>query len=151
MTDRSDQMKRPKVGVSLLVIREFDGVPYVLLGQRKGSHGEGEWGTPGGHQEFGERYEVTGLSELAEECGTDIKVTYPRYLCTSNLTAYTSIGKHYTDVGFVSHWLAGDPKLMEPEKCTGWLWHPIDQLPTPLFAAVGNLVTAFRTGQPYFA
>lgn len=148
--NRPDEKKRPKVGVSLLVVREFDGDPYVLLGQRKGSHGEGEWGTPGGHQEFGERYETTALSELAEECGPDLKVTHPRYLCTSNLTAYTSIGKHYTDVGFVSHWLSGNPELMEPEKCLGWSWQPMDKLPDPLFAAVENLVIAFRTGQPYF-
>jgi 8-oxo-dGTP diphosphatase len=40
---------------------------------------------------------------------------------------------------------------MEPEKCTGWTWHPIDRLPTPLFAPVENLVIAYHTGQPYFA
>lgn len=150
MTDRSDQMKRPKVGVSLLVIREFGGVPHVLLGRRRGSHGEGEWSTPGGHQEFGERYEITALSELKEECGDDIEVTWPRFLCVTNLTAYTDQGKHYTDMGFVSYWLMGDPKVMEPDKCDEWLWHPLNTLPTPLFATINNLVTAFRTGQPYF-
>lgn len=149
--ERFDEKKRPKVGVSLLVVREFDGKPHVLLGQRKGSHGEGEWGTPGGHQEFGENCETTALCELVEECGPDIKVSHPRYLCTSNLTAYTDLGKHYLDVAFVSHWISGDPKLMEPEECTGWLWHPMDSLPTPLFAVVENLAIAFRTGQPYFA
>lgn len=148
---RDDDKKRPKVGVSFLVVREFDGKAHVLLGQRKGSHGEGQWGTPGGHQEFGEDYETTALSELLEECGPGIKVTYPRYLCTTNLTAYTLEGKHYTDVGFASYWVSGEPQVMEPEKCLGWEWHPIDKLPTPLFAPVENLVISYHTGQPYFA
>lgn len=150
MTERSDETKRPKVGVTLLVVREFSGTPYILLGQRKGSHGEGEWSTPGGHQEFGESYEATALSELREECGHDIEITYPRYLCTTNLTAYTSVGKHYTDVAFMSYWVGGEPKLMEPDKCLGWEWLPMDDLPTPLFATIKNLITAYRTGQPYF-
>jgi len=54
---KRDESNRPKVGVSLLVVRQFEGRQHVLLGQRRGSHGEGEWGTPGGHQEFGESYE----------------------------------------------------------------------------------------------
>ena len=102
------------------------------------------------HKKRDTRAVERALSELAEECGPDLKVTHPRYLCTSNLTAYTSIGKHYTDVGVVSHWLSGNPELMEPEKCLGWSWQPMDMLPDPLFAAVENLVIAFRTGQPYF-
>lgn len=148
---KRDESNRPKVGVSLLVVRQFDGRQHVLLGQRRGSHGVGEWGTPGGHQEFGESYEETALSELEEECGDEINVTRPRFLCLTNLREYVDQGKHYADVGMVAHWVSGDPRLMEPEKCTGWTWHPIDRLPTPLFAPVENLVIAYHTGQPYFA
>lgn len=148
--NRPDEAKRPKVGVSLLVVRRFDGRAHILLGQRRGSHGKNEWGTPGGHQEFGEGYEETALSELEEECGDEITVTRPDFLCVTNLRAYVDLGKHYTDIGMVSHWISGDPKLMEPEKCLGWSWHPVDQLPAPLFAPVENLVLAWHTGQPYF-
>ena len=147
---RDETAPRPKTGISLLVIRQFEGRLHVLLGQRRGSHGEGEWGTPGGHQEFGETFEESGLSELEEECGDEITVTRPRFLCVTNLRGYLDQGKHYTDIGMVSHWVSGDPKLMEPEKCLGWTWHPIDNLPTPLFEPVENLVIAYHTGQPYF-
>lgn len=140
---------RPKTGISLLVIREFEGSPFVLLGQRHGSHGAGEWGTPGGHLENGEAFEQGALNELTEECGPSLKVTVPRFLCVTNLREY--LPKHYTDIGMVSHWVDGDPQLMEPEKCLGWTWHPIDRLPAPLFAPVRNLVVSYRTGQPYFA
>ncbi len=42
--------KRPKVGLGVLIFK--DG--KVLLGKRKGAHGEGTWCPPGGHLEFGE-------------------------------------------------------------------------------------------------
>lgn len=147
---RDDTAQRPKTGISLLVIRQIDGREHVLLGQRAGSHGADQWGTPGGHQEFGELFEETALNELKEECGDQFEVTYPRFLCVTNLREYLIDGKHYTDIGMVAHWVDGDPMLMEPDKCLGWSWHPIDRLPTPLFAPVENLVLAYHTGQPYF-
>lgn len=148
--DWFDQMKCLKVGVSLLVICEFDGVLYVLLGQCKGFYGEGEWGIFGGYQEFGECYEVIGFSELVEECGIDIKVIYLCYLCILNFMVYIFVGKYYIDVGFVLYWFMGDLKLMELEKCIGWLWYLIDQFFMLLFVVVGNFVIVFCIGQLYF-
>lgn len=140
--------ERPRVGVSLLVVRD----QFVLLGLRKGSHGTDEWGTPGGHQEHGESYEETALRELKEECGGALHVTYPRFLCVTNLRQYISdSGRHYTDVAFVSHWLSGEPELLEPEKCEGWHWCRTDKLPDNQFGAVPNMLQAHRTGRPYFA
>lgn len=146
---RDDSAERPKTGISLLVIREIEGKPNLLLGQRKGSHGAGEFATPGGHLEHGESFEWGALNELTEECGDEIGVTHPRFLCVTNLREY--LPKHYTDIGMLSFWIDGEPWLMEPEKCLGWDWYPVDSLPTPLFASVENLVIAYRTGQPYFA
>lgn len=129
------------VGISLLVVREFDDRPYVLLGQRKGSHGAGEWGTPGGHLEHGETFGQAALGELREECGDEIQVTPPRRLHVINMLDY--LPKHYVDIGMLAFWMSGDPKLMEPDKCLGWLWHPMDSLPDPLFAPVYGLVEAY--------
>ena len=42
--------KQVRVGVGV-IIRKND---QVLLGERKGAHGEGTWAFPGGHLEFGE-------------------------------------------------------------------------------------------------
>jgi 8-oxo-dGTP diphosphatase len=141
---------RPMVGVSVLVVDERDSVspPYVLLGKRHGSHGDGEYGTPGGHMENGERPEETALREFREECGDSPVLGRPRVLCFTNMTGY--LPKHYLDIGVVVPFRGGMPKNMEPDKCEGWEWHRIDQLPTPRFGPVDNLVIAYETGQTYF-
>lgn len=139
---------RPMVGISLLVVDDRDDGIYVLLGKRHGSHGDGQYGTPGGHLENGESYENAALREFREECGTSPLLGRPRFLCVTNLTNY--LPKHYTDIGMVVPFRGGMPKNMEPAKCEGWEWHPIDRLPTPRFGPVDNLITAYETGQVYF-
>ena len=139
------EIRRPMVGVSLLVVKG----DYVLLSQRKGSHGEGQYGSPGGHMENGETFEGAALRELAEECGPYVEVTTPRFLCVANLRDY--LPKHYADIGMVVHWLHGEPELTEPDKAGPWEWHPMARLPCNRFGAVDNMVISYQTGQPYFA
>jgi 8-oxo-dGTP diphosphatase len=45
----------------------------VLLGKRKGSHGEGEYAFPGGHLEYMESFEQCAHRETLEECGVEIE------------------------------------------------------------------------------
>jgi len=61
--------KKPKVGVGVIVIKDNK----VLLGKRKGSHGEGSWCFPGGHLEFNESLENCAKRETLEETGIEIK------------------------------------------------------------------------------
>ena len=49
-------MNRPKVGIS--VVLKYKN--KVLVGKRKGSHGDGTWAFPGGHLEYGETIDVCG-------------------------------------------------------------------------------------------
>ena len=58
----------PKVGVGVIVVR--DG--KVLLGKRRGAHGEGSWSFPGGHLEFNELLEICAKREAKEETGLEI-------------------------------------------------------------------------------
>jgi 8-oxo-dGTP diphosphatase len=139
---------RPMVGISHLIIDESGDDIRVLLGMRRGSLGPGEWGTPGGHMENGESPEEGALRELAEECGPYFRTTRPRVLCFTNLRNY--LPKHYIDIGVISRYRNGTPELMEPDKCGGWQWFPIDALPTPRYGGVDNLIIAYETGQTYF-
>lgn len=118
----------------------------VLLGKRKNSSGAGEFAWPGGHLEFGESFEDCAKRETMEEAG--IKINNVRFLRLMNFK--NSSGKHYADIGLVADWASGDPKTMEPEKCEGWDWYNLDNLPQPLFGPVPSYFESLKTGKNYF-
>jgi len=134
--------RAPKVGVGVMVLK--DG--KVLLGQRIGSHGAGEYAWPGGHLEYMESFEDCARREVREETG--IEIDNVRFLFLSNVKKYRP--KHYVHIGLMADWLAGDPTVEEPDRCLGWGWHDLDSLPTPLFEMCRQSVEAYRSGQAYF-
>lgn len=131
-----------KVGIGVLVFK--DG--KVLLGKRKGSHGVGEYGFPGGHLEFGESYEECIRRECREEIGIEVKDI--KFLCLSSIRQYE--GKHYVDLGFTVNWESGEVKTLEPQKSEGWDWYYLDNLPLPLFGNEQLYFEALKTGQNFF-
>lgn len=131
-----------KVGVGVMIIK--DGL--ILLHQRKGSHGEGEWAFPGGHLEFGESIEECAKRETKEEAGIEIENI--KFLFFENLVKYS--GKHYAHIGVSANLKSGKPKNMEPEKGGEWGWYPIDSLPRPLFGTIEHTLIACITGRNFF-
>ncbi len=122
---------RPKVGVGVLVIDKG----RILLGERLGSHGEGTWSPPGGHLEFGESPEECAARELQEEAGlvaTEIVVQH-----WSN-DIFHEEKKHYITLFAIVKGFEGRVELREPEKCRGWHWFPVGELPQPLFLPLSN-------------
>jgi len=133
-----------KVGIGVALI---DG-PNVLLGQRKGSHGAGEWALPGGHLEYGESFEATARRELAEELGPDVKYGSLSVVSVINLLHY--MPKHYIDIGMVAQYVNGTPFIMEPDKCDGWHWMSIDDVLNKkykIFATVERMLIAYLTNE----
>jgi 8-oxo-dGTP diphosphatase len=135
---------RPKVGIGVLLIKDNK----LLLGKRKGSHGEGEYALPGGHLELGETFEECALRELKEEAGLDIKVKKPKFLCVTNLQRYHP--KHYVDIGMLAQWESGEAEVTEPDKINSWQWYSLNELPSPLFGCTSNYLEAYKTGKYYF-
>lgn len=120
----------PKVGVGLLVFHKGK----LLLGKRKGSHGQGEYAGLGGHLEHGESFEDCAKRETKEECG--IEITNIRFLCLSNIKKYTP--KHYIDVGLIADWESGEARVLEPDRIESWDWYDLDNIPGPLFGPLEN-------------
>lgn len=122
----------PKVGVGMLIVR--DG--KVLMGLRKGAHGEGHWAPSGGHLEFGESVEDCGRREAKEETGIDIgQVNVIGF--TNDI--FSTEGKHYITIycrAFVGKEV--EPKNMEPDKCERWEWLDWDHLPENIFLPIKN-------------
>jgi 8-oxo-dGTP diphosphatase len=135
----------PRVGIGVFIIRNQRD---ILLGRRKGAHGEGEWGLPGGKQELNETVFETAQRELLEECGPALKVDRMRVLCIGDLMHYQP--KHFLDVGIVCTYVAGEPVVMEEDKCYEWKWFSMYQLPSPLFSSVNEYVEAHLWGKLYW-
>ncbi|HSR89280.1 MAG TPA: NUDIX domain-containing protein [Candidatus Udaeobacter sp.] len=132
----------PKVGVGVMIFK--DG--KVLLGKRKNAHGEGAYAWPGGHMEYMESFADCAKRETMEETGMEIENV--RFLRLYNLKEYAP--KHYVDVGLIADWKSGEPKIMEPEKCEGWDWYDMDNLPQPLFSTIPSYIEAYKTGRNFF-
>lgn len=119
-----DDMVRPAVGVGVMVIQKG----MVLLGRRKGSHGEGTYGWPGGGLEFGESLIDAVKREALEEAG--LRVITCELVCVSNVVDY---GRHYLDIEFRAIDFKGEPAVREPQTIESWGWYCLDALPKPLF------------------
>ena len=130
----SEQQKRPGVGVAVIVKR--DG--KVLLGKRNGSHGDGCWQFPGGHLEFGETIEDCARRELQEETGLQAH-SFSVDKSTFTNDVFVSDGKHYITLYAIADKVAGEPEVLEPDKCLCWDWFSWDELPEPLFLPIQNL------------
>ncbi|MBI5390206.1 NUDIX domain-containing protein [Candidatus Woesearchaeota archaeon] len=121
----------PRVGVGVIIRK--DG--RFLIGKRKGSHGGGSWGFPGGHLEMGEDLEACAKRETREEVGIEIK-NLRKATFTNDIF---SAEKHYVTVYIFADYDSGEVSVMEPEKCERWDWFAWDHLPEPLFLTLQNL------------
>ncbi|WIA14295.1 hypothetical protein OEZ85_002829 [Tetradesmus obliquus] len=110
-------MAEQRVGVGIgVIVRRGD---QILLGQRHGSLGEGEWALPGGHLEHGESFEQCAAREVLEETG--ITISDVHFAAAENVVFPT--GQHYVVI-FMQGKAAEDAEavVVEPEKCKGWRW-----------------------------
>ncbi|MCB0091944.1 MAG: NUDIX domain-containing protein [Caldilineaceae bacterium] len=128
------EVVRPYIGIGVIIQRD----KRILLGKRKGAHGEGCWQFPGGHLEFFEEIETCARREVLEETGLHI----------ANLRAgpftndlFVAEGKHYVTLFVLADYVDGEAQVLEPHKCTQWSWFAWADLPSPLFLPIANLQT----------
>ena len=123
----------PRVGVGVIIMRQG----LILLGQRQGSHGAGTRALPGGHLEFGEAVSECAFREVRGETGLELQA-FSAGPCSSDLFE----GKHYVTLFVVAHSSAGEPRILEPEKCSQWQWFRWSELPQPLFQPLATIQDA---------
>ncbi|MFH1284608.1 MAG: NUDIX domain-containing protein [Candidatus Peregrinibacteria bacterium] len=126
--------KRPSTGVSVILIDKDN----ILLGLRKGSHGGGTWGMPGGHIEWGESFHDCAIREIKEELGVLISCSPKPFHVTNDY--FKKEDKQYITVFIVAQIKKGMIENREPNKCLEWKWFNYAKLPKKLFLPVENLV-----------
>jgi 8-oxo-dGTP diphosphatase len=126
-------IRGPYVGVSAVVVR--DG--KVLVGLRRGSHGEGTWAFPGGKVDPGEDPADTVRRELAEETGLLAGHVEP-ITWTSDVMA--DDGLHFVTLHHCAQVTAGEPSVQEPDKVEEWRWVAWEEIPQPVFKATASLL-----------
>jgi 8-oxo-dGTP diphosphatase len=128
------------IAVDVFVVR--DGA--LLMGKRHGGFGAGFWGLPGGHLEKDETVEMAALRELKEETGlTAEKVEFAVVFNNNNRE------EPYIHFAMLASGVTGEPQLLEPDKCAGWQWFDLDDLPNEQTLWVhAPMIKAFKAKQP---
>ena len=141
MTDK----KYPRIGIGIMILNENGD---VLLGLRKGSHGEGEWSFPGGHLEFGKKIFETAKREVKEESGLDVD-QFKLISVADEMRYINSDDKHYVNIGIKAQYQGGEPEVCEPDKCLEWKWFSLENLPDRIFEGTELTINNYKKGKIY--
>src|SRR6266704_3663135 len=117
--------EKAKVGVSVLVKK---GDRILLEKRQHTTHGNGTWGPPSGHIDFGEAQEETG-----------VKIEEVKFRVITN-DVFEQEHKHYITIWFDANYVSGELEVSSPqeESEVGWFsWH---DLPQPLFLPLQHLL-----------
>ena len=128
------EKKQAMVGVSILLKK---GDRILLEKRQHTTHGNGTWGPPSGHIDFGETPEQTAIRETLEETG--VKIGDVKFRVITN-DVFEKEQMHYITLWFDANYVSGEPTVHSPqeESEVGWFsWH---DLPQPLFLPLQNLL-----------
>lgn len=126
------------VGVGALIV---DGEGRIFLAQRgpQAKNERGLWECPGGTVEFGETLTAALQREITEEFGIDIEVGELIDLVDHILP---DEGQHWVSPTYLCRIQRGEPRILEPGKCSAIGWFTLDQIPNALSQITHeNLVT----------
>jgi 8-oxo-dGTP diphosphatase len=116
------------VGVGAMVFNR-DG--RVFLSQRgpRAKNERGCWEFPGGSVEWGEPLTAAIKREFKEEYELEIEVV-------ELLAVFDHIlgeeRQHWVSPTFIARYVAGTPRILEPDKCAAIGWFELSTLPEPL-------------------
>jgi mutator protein MutT len=120
------------VGVGAMI---FNADGELLLAKRglAAKNERGCWECPGGSIEFGETMAEAIKREVREELGVEIILKHQLRAVDHLLP---DEGQHWVTSPFVAKIVPGQaPKILEPHKCDGIAWFPLNALPRPLSVA----------------
>lgn len=127
-----------------------DSVDEVLLQQRAGTgYMDGHWvGGATGHVDPGETAVRAAVREAMEEIGVTLRQEDLSLMTVMQRTDGTNepIAQRVDWFWMARVW-SGEPRIVEPHKCVGLEWFPLDQLPNPMPAYERAVLERFARGQ----
>ncbi len=145
--------EKMRVGVGITVVNTKG---QILLGKRKGGYQAGLYAVPAGHVNLGESEGIleAAVRELREETGFRISRKSFNLISLSTFTD-SQKERSYINFDFVVLGASKEPKLKEPEKCEGWEWFDLNELPpqknfhTPALLAIKAYKRWKKSGRVY--
>ena len=112
------------VGVGAII---FDQKGRIFLAKRgvKSRNEAGKWECPGGALEFGDSFEKTLKREMKEEYGIEIEVKEFLDVCNHIIPEEK---QHWVSPSFLCRVRLGEPRILEPQKCSVIGWFTIDEI-----------------------
>ncbi|HXS15333.1 MAG TPA: NUDIX domain-containing protein [Candidatus Saccharimonadales bacterium] len=110
--------------IGVVVVITHPQTNKILLGKRKNAYMAGHYGLPGGRVEIEETTETSAIREVLEE--TNLKVSNLEYIGVVRELQDTYNFIHF---GMETSSFSGELQNAEPEKCEGWEWFAVDELP----------------------
>ena len=113
------------VGVGAII---SNGAGEVFLAKRgKETRNEtGKWEFPGGGVEFNETLAQALVREVREEYGFDIEVLELLDVVDHIIPAEK---QHWVSPSFLCRVKSGEPRILEPHKCSAIGWFTLDRIP----------------------
>jgi mutator protein MutT len=129
------------VGVGAILLDESG---RVFLAERgpDAKNERGAWEFPGGSVEYGETLAGALRREMREEFGVEIEVGRLVDVADHLLPEE---GQHWVSPTFECRVLDGEPRIMEPGKCSAIGWFALDDLPDNLSVITRDNLRHFQT------
>ena len=127
----------PGLGTGLAILR--DG--KLLLYRRTRAPEAGHWNIVGGKIDHLEESAAAARREAEEESG--IRIGAIEFLCVSE-QVFRDEAHHWVSIIYKTTDIAGEPRVMEPEKLPEFGWFDLDALPSPLSRFAADAVKALN-------
>jgi 8-oxo-dGTP diphosphatase len=141
--DKSKQRFHLMPGVCLIIKKEDK---YLLLKRKNSQWYDGYYGLLGGGVDGGETVRQTMVREAYEEIGikvneNDLKMLYVMHL----KGVYKPEQESIVFYAQVEKW-EGEPKIMEPHKCTDMQWFTVEEMPENTIPAMHKVLDDVNNG-----
>lgn len=132
------QAGQQNIGVCAVITNSKN---QILLGKRKNSYKSGTYGMPGGRVEINESLGIAINREILEE--TALENLDCKFLGVVRENQGVNDFIHFIFSAKISK---QEPRLCEPDKCEGWQWFALDDLPENILTGHLEAIEIFKHG-----